>query len=131
MTERDTLKFVDKLQDFTRSYNNTWHSTIKKKPSEINDNNWMETWHEVYAPKYKIKANAKPQFDVGQHVRISREKGKFDKGSTHNFSREIFKIDRVKPGNPVTYYLKDLNYEDITGQFYGAELVAVPNSKTE
>ena len=126
MTEKNTLKFVDKLQDFTHAYNNTWHSTIQKKPSEINDKNWMETWHEVYAPQYKIEKKAKPQFVVGQHVRISREKGKFDKGSTHNFSREIFKIVRVKPGNPVTYYLKDLKNEDITGQFYGAELVAVP-----
>ena len=126
MTERETLKFVDKLQDFTRSYNNTYHSTIKKKPSEINDKNWMETWREVYAPKYKVARKAIPQYAVGQHVRISREKAKFDKGSTHNYSREIFKIDRVKEGNPVTYFLKDLKNEDVTGQFYGAELVAVP-----
>jgi len=125
MTERNTLKFYDRLQEFTRSYNNTWHSTIKKRPNDINDNNWMETWFDVYYPRYKLK-KVKAQYDEGQHVRISVEKGKFDKGSKNNFSAEIFVISRVKLGNPVVYFLKDLNGEDVTGQFYGAELVAVP-----
>ena len=125
MSERNTLKFVDRLQDFTKSYNNTWHSTIKKRPNDVNEDNWMEVWFEAYAPKYS-KKKTKVQFKIGQHVRISVEKAKFDKGSKNNFSVEVFMVDRIKEGDPTVYYLKDLKNEQITGQFYAEELVAVP-----
>jgi hypothetical protein len=35
------------------------------------------------------------KFGIGQHVRISNEKMKFKKGAEHNFSHEIFRINRV------------------------------------
>ena len=75
-----------------------------------------------------IKKLKKTQFKVDQKVRISVEKGIFDKGSKNNFSIEVFKINKIKEGNPTVYFLKDLNNEDVTGQFYAEELVAVPET---
>ena len=126
MTDKNTLKFYNRLPNFTKSYNNTFHTTIKKRPNDINDDNWMETWHEVYAPMYKPDIKTKARFTVGQTVRISIEKGIFDKGSKSNFSNVIFVIDKIREGNPTVYYLKNLKNEKLTDQFYSEELVAVP-----
>jgi hypothetical protein len=56
-------------------------------------------------------------------VRISVVKGKFEKGYTPNWSKEVFKIIEVdKSDNPVMYQLEDLEGELIKGKFYNEEL---------
>jgi len=66
---------------------------------------------------------------VGQHVRISKEKMKLKKGAEENFSREIFRINKVikRTSRPV-YELEDLNKIPI-GQFYQEELTPVRITK--
>ena len=62
---------------------------------------------------------AKVNFNVGQHVRISKEKMKFAKGGEQTFSREIFRITKVIERRPrPVYELEDLNKTPIEGQFY-------------
>ena len=66
------------------------------------------------------------RFRVGQHVRISKEKIKFKKGAEENFSREIFRINKViKRTTRSVYELEDLNKTPIVGQFYQEELTPV------
>jgi len=64
----------------------------------------------------------KPKFNVGDRVRIYSYKTKFDKGSKPNWTKETFVISDIKPTNPITYKVKDLNGEDIIGSFYSQEL---------
>jgi hypothetical protein len=67
---------------------------------------------------------------VGQHVRISKEKMKFAKGSEQNYSTEIFRVVKVINRTPRSVYeLEDLNKTAIGGQFYAEELTPVRISK--
>jgi hypothetical protein len=64
----------------------------------------------------------KAKFKVGDRVRIYSYKTKFDKGYKHNWTTEIFVVSEVRPTNPITYKVKDLDGEDIIGSFYTQEL---------
>jgi hypothetical protein len=70
------------------------------------------------------------KFNVGQHVRISKEKMKFAKGSGQNYTDEIFRIVKVMRRMlwPL-YELEDLNGTLIEGQLYGEELTPVRVTK--
>ena len=78
----------------------------------------------VYKNLYPEKSEKpkKPKFKVGDRVRISKKKGKFEKGYTTRWTREIFVIEKVLNTNPVTYKIKDLKGEEIKGSFYEQEL---------
>jgi len=83
MTERNTHKFDDKLQEFTASYNNTFHRTIARTPNEVTKDNEYDVWKEIYK-KYiveKERPRQGPKFKVGDNVRISRAKLDFEKGN--------------------------------------------------
>ena len=68
--------------------------------------------------------SSKAKFEVGDKVRISKYKRKvFDRGYTENWTEEVFIIDKIQYTTPITYKLKDLNDEKITGSFYEPELL--------
>ena len=70
------------------------------------------------------------KFRVGQHVRISKEKMRFAKGSEQNYTDEIFRIVKVIRMTPrPVYKLEDLNGTLIEGQFYVEELIPVRVTK--
>ena len=61
--------------------------------------------------------------NIGDTVRISKYKRKtFDKGYIPNWTEEVFVISEIRPTNPITYKIKDLNGEEIGGTFHGEEL---------
>ena len=62
------------------------------------------------------------QFQVGNVVRISKLKNKFEKGYTTNWTEEVFKIIKVQPTIPFTYKLEDTLGEVVKGTFYEPEL---------
>ena len=54
---------------------------------------------------------------------ISVSKRLFEKGSTSNWSEEIFDIsDVIRTPNPIVYKIKDLADEEIEGRFYKEQL---------
>ena len=55
-------------------------------------------------------------------MRIAKKKGTFEKGYTPRWTEEVFKVVEILHTTPVTYKLKDLNDEEITGSFYEPEL---------
>ena len=122
MTEKNTLRIVDVLPTFVTKYNSTYHHTLKTSPNKVNKDNEMQIWHDVYSKLYDDKPRKKPKFSIGSLVRLSSEKAIFTKGYAQSWSSEIFRVVRVKPGNPNVYYLQDLNSEDIQGSTYSQEL---------
>ena len=105
--------YIDKL-DIVGEYNNTYHRTIKMKPTDVIDNTYID---------FKKEVNDKdPKFKVGDYVRISKCKNIFAKGYTPNWSEEVFVIKKVKNTVPWTYVINDLNGEEIIGTFYEKEL---------
>ncbi|KYN28510.1 hypothetical protein ALC57_02072 [Trachymyrmex cornetzi] len=74
----------------------------------------------------------KVKYRVGDHVRISRAKGAFEKGYEAKWSEEIFQIYRVLDWrNPRVYELRDLAGEVIDGIFYEQELARVEKNVEE
>ena len=72
-----------------------------------------------------------PKLRVSDRVRVSKYKGKFEKGYAVNWSEEMFTIHEVHPSNPPMYRLWDDLGEVLDGTFYELELnkVSVPADK--
>ena len=121
-----TQRYIDVLQDLVDGYNNSFHSGIKCSPSSVTKDNQHTVWVQQYMSR---KGNIKPptqfQFQVGDLVRISNIRTPFSRGFGQTFSEELFHIQLRFPGTPVTYLLKDLKGETISGLFYEPELVKV------
>ena len=114
MTSISKNVYFDVLENIVDKYNNTYHSTIKMKPTDVKDNNFT---------KYIEESNKKdPKFKIGDHVRISKFKNIFAKGYTPDWSEEIFVVKKIKNTVPWTYEINDLNGEKIVGSFYEKEL---------
>ena len=58
--------YIDKLDDIVNEYNNSYHTTIKRKPIYVKDNTYSD---------FLKKVNDKDHtFKVGDHVIISKYK---------------------------------------------------------
>ena len=110
MTSISKNVYIDKSDDIVDEYNNTYHATIKMKPIDVKDNTYINTSKEIN--------NKDPKFKVGDYVRISKYKNIFAKGYMPNWSEEVFVIKKVKNTVPWTYFINDLNGEEIIGTFY-------------
>uniref|UniRef100_A0A1Y1N5I8 Integrase catalytic domain-containing protein n=1 Tax=Photinus pyralis TaxID=7054 RepID=A0A1Y1N5I8_PHOPY len=122
-TYKNTFKYVDVLQDLVSAYNKSYHSSIKMAPDDVNEENILKVWQNLYAKGFGKET--RPIYKVGQHVRITRTKYHFEKGYESNFSQEVFKIIKVIKRRPPVYRIVDLSGEDIEGTFYEEELQAV------
>jgi len=126
-TYRENYEYTNGvLDDVTHAYNNKKHTSLKMTPTQASD---PKRVLEVYQNLYGKKLNGNkvfPKLKVGDHVRISREKKRFEKGSTWNWSEEIFKITKVIPHVHPIYRIADIdNNEELEGSFYSWELSPV------
>ena len=81
-----------------------------------------KVFRNLYGDLIYLKSE-KPNFSVGDKVRISKYKRKVsDKGYTPNWTEEIFGINDILLTNPLTYKIVDLLGEEIEGSFYEKEL---------
>lgn len=119
---RGNYKWFDIIDEIVLKYNNTKHSKIGYKPTEVNAKNENRILKLSYT---HMKTLGTSKFKVGDFVRISKQREAFSKGYTPNWSNEIFQIKQVKFTNPTTYLLKDDKNEDIHGGFYAEELQKV------
>ena len=69
-----------------------------------------------------VRKSTSPKFRVGDKVRITRKKGKFEKGFTPNWTEEMFTISSVKATKPPTYTIKGQLGEPVRGSFYEQEM---------
>ena len=112
-------KWIDLLEQVTKTYNNSKHCTIGMKPKDVNKNNEEKLLKSVYS---HLKIVGKQKFKVGDIVRISKYKHVFEKGYVPNWTTELFKVSKVQITNPTTYLLEDLRSQPISGGFYESEL---------
>ena len=96
-TKKQTIRYVDALQDFVRSCNNSHHRSIGMAPSAVNSAN-QET---VCQRLYGYDGGGTPTYRVGDRVRISKAKRHFEKGYmanwTKNCLRSSTRIVRIRP----------------------------------
>lgn len=115
--KEEWFKLLPKLME---NYNQHYHQTIKMTPLEASSKK-----HEEDLTARVITAGLdkdKPKFKVGDRVRISRIKKRFEKGYTKNWSIEVFTVHIVRDTTPITYKIIDNKNEVIEGSFYENEL---------
>ena len=107
--------YFDALDNIAQKYNNTYYSSIKMKPKDIENDSSAE---------YNEESNEESlEFKVGDDFRISKYKDIFAKGYTPNWSEKIeLLLKKIKSTVPWTYKMNDLNGEEIVGSFYEKEL---------
>ncbi|KAG8225932.1 hypothetical protein J437_LFUL005968 [Ladona fulva] len=93
------------------------------QPSNVTDKNAFVIACQLHM---KMCVKKKVKFNIGDYVRISKERLPFAKGYTPNYTSEIFSVvgaDRTR--QVPTFKLQDMNGENIRGNFYVEELVRV------
>lgn len=130
-THKNTHRYIDILQYLVDGYNNSIHSTIKMRPKDVDIFNAGIARANMKSKfSQQTKPKKLPKLHIGDSVRITKNKGTFDKGYETNWSEEVFKIIRVVTHrNPHVYVLEDLAGEEIDGTFYEQELQAVVNDE--
>ncbi len=127
LTHNETNRYIDNLQDFVDSYNESTHSTIEMTPNEAENEENNEKINYILSRKNeKIKIET-PKYEIDQLVRISLNKGAFHRGYKEQSVQEIFNIYKVKTTLPKPiYYLETFNKkEKIIGGFYAHDLTPV------
>ena len=94
--------YINKLDDTVNKHNNTYQSTIKKKPSDVKSNKYIE--------KLKLKLDILLQY---QNIKVFLQKV-----TVQNWSEGIF----VKETLLWTCVINDLKDEEIVGTFYENKL---------
>ena len=123
-THYHTYCYIDVLDQLMQSYNHTYHSSIKRAPVEVTAENESDVWFTLYG---RID-NEKKQpcvFQVGDVVRVSKQKLTFEKGYETNWTEELFVVTECVARYPPVYRIKDLLDEPIQGTFYPQELQKV------
>ena len=101
--------YINKLHDIMDEYSNTYHRTIKMKPTDVKDNTYIDSKKEVY--------DKDPKFKVGDHVRSSKYKIIFAKGYIPNWSEEVFFVSKIKNTVPWTMLLMILMVKKLLEHF--------------
>ena len=112
-TKNKTMRYVDILSDLVYSYNNNMHRSIKTKPALVNAENESDVFHALYGTDFHNVLPVKYYFKIGDQVRISKIKRKFEKWYLPNFSREIFTVSKTLSRDPPVYKLKDYEGEEL------------------
>ncbi|KAL3081237.1 hypothetical protein niasHS_012649 [Heterodera schachtii] len=113
------------------------HSSVKASVAERAIRNVKQRLYRYFAEKETLNwvdavqkivdgINSSPSRVHDEFVRMSREKGQFEKGYLPNYGDEILEIDEVlKAVRPIRYKLRDEHGEKFKGSFYEQELARV------
>ena len=118
-TQNESYRWIEPVEKIVTSINKSVNRTTGMRPIDVNIENAVQLWNKLYLNKYNTRKKYK--YQEGEPVRISKEKGTFEKGYLPNYSQEVFKIDQVKRGNIPNYRLVDSKGEEIYGKFYEPE----------
>ena len=130
-------RYVDVLQKFVDSYNDTPHRTLGFiAPNAVTENNREEIVKALYGTHkvtYAFRRLNKERFKPGQFVRLSLLKKTFEKGFLQSWSSEVYKVltvENTEDGSQL-YVVEDLKAEPIKGRFYPWQLQSVDYSEDE
>lgn len=134
MYSKQSHKWFNKLQLFTKSYNNTVHRSIKTTPASVTEKDNIRIWKLLYDVPHSTRTFVNPphyfKFAINDIVRISLIKRAFEKEYDVRWSLELFIIiKRQVKGRLAKYVLKDFQNELVSGEFYESELLKVSINK--
>jgi hypothetical protein len=131
-TAKGTRRYIDQLENFLISYNNTKHRTIKISPNKVNKQNEKLVFKNIYGVNNireflnNQKGKSKAKMESGDKVRNKYVLNPFDKGYYPTWTEHIFTIEKVIKGEIKPYFiLKDYSGNIIEQRFYADELQKV------
>ena len=86
-------KWTNVLEKLVSNYNNTKHSSIGTKPSDVDTKNEWQVWLRLYGSD--MSDYPTPKLRVGDTVRVSKYRNIFGRSFEPNFSKEIFEVSKV------------------------------------
>ena len=122
-------RYIHVLQKVTRTYNNTFHSSIGMAPAAVSKANENALWWSMYVAMNKhkpVRQGFQNVLPVGLHVRISLLRNPFAREYRIKWSTEIFQIyQRFARDGILIYLLRDSSGEVLKGSFYREELLPI------
>jgi hypothetical protein len=120
-------RYIHVLQELVSGYNKSVHSGTGFAPDAVNIDTAPRVWTNLYSGAGRYEAldlfpKRIPKIPENSDVRLSKSKKLFEKGSTHNWSTEIFKVKKGVKREPAVYRLEDHLQEEILGTAYDKEL---------
>ena len=108
------------MTQFDRTLNSGRNCSIDLIPKKVKNSDFLSILYSKLLREFR-----KPQFQIGDRVRISKYDLSFRKGYKPQFTQEVFEIVAISSKKPPTYTIKDEQDEIIRGRFYQKELVKV------
>jgi len=99
--------WISELPKIIKTYNNTYHRTIKMKPVDVSKENEEYLLSTVY--NYDI-TNSVPKFEINDRVRLSLISDVYRNKLKSNWSKEIFTVEKVMKSNIVYYKIHDIEH---------------------
>jgi hypothetical protein len=132
-TLKNTMKWIDVLDDIVENYNNTERRDLGMSPNEVNENNYHEVLENIEEEKYNPSITNDKKFEVEDNVRIKLKLDKFTKKTGIRFSDKIYKIIRRyngREGLVKDMYKITINDKPLKKKFYYEELQKVENPES-
>jgi hypothetical protein len=141
MTENETHRFIDRTSkdgvltntfaQLMHTYNNRKHRMIGTTPCIAENNPEVHLSMRMKLADYYDKIKPKKRtFNIGDTVRIAKQKGKFSRGYKEQSNQEIFRIYEIREKSKIPMYLLETydGSEKIKGAFYDFELTKMNNT---
>lgn len=132
MSEKQTNNYEDVLQQLVESYNKRGHRSLNEMSPEDAENpiNLGKLRNILFHNRGETILKGRkmrPEFKIGDMVRIKTEGRTFARGYNETFSKEYFQVAEISHRLPIiTYKLKSMNTDEyIKGEFYSAEMQLV------
>ena len=129
MVSRESLRFIDALQDLVSAYNNTVHSSISPlTPEEAQNPKNVHILENIRSNRKNFRRIKKipPLFKENDRVRISLKKGKYSRSYDIQNTYEEFIVHKVLLHRLTPFYiLKDLKNRILSGKFTQNQLQSV------
>ena len=128
LTFARTRDYVSVLPDLVKSYNRTYHRSIRMAPADVNADNEKSLWWALYAHvnDKNTKKYKKFKYTVGDTVRLSRKRTRMEREYDERWTNEIFRVRRRFYNKGIVQYkVEDYSGVKKKGSFYEAELQAV------
>ena len=124
LTELNTKRWIDVLPGVVAEYNYKKHAGTRMSPHEVSalDAKGQSALFTKLYNDYLVYTPIAPRLQVGDWVRISRQKEVFEKGRSENWTTALYRVVKVLHTLPVTYQIADNVGDPIQGSFYEAEL---------
>ena len=122
MTQFQTFRYIDIIEKTTRSYNRSYHISIRMRPADVSEENQSEVFTTLYGDQSPPNPVKPFKYKPGDHVRVSFSKRPFSR-EYEKWSYEIFRVesfDRIQL--ILVYTLQDLQGETLVGRFYTDQL---------